>query len=312
MMFSARVTSAECNEWIDLLQVGTFLPVVEDHHTLLGLAITWHGGTHQREFSKRELGCLRLPFEFRAYPFEFSYRPFMPVSFSKPRTLVSWSSGKDSAWMLYQLQQHDDVEIVGLLTSFNEAADRVAMHAVRRTLVEAQAEAAGLPLWPVLLPWPCTNADYEARMAQAFAHAETAGVTHIAFGDLFLEDIRAYREQQLAGTGLQPLFPIWHPDGGTSTLAQQMVAAGLRAMLTCIDPNQLAPSFVGRTYDAALLADLPATADPCGENGEFHTFCHTGPMFAQPIPVTTGEVVHRDGFWYADVLPGRPDLNGPQ
>lgn len=227
----------------------------------------------------------------------------MSRSDTSVRVLLSWSSGKDSAWALHVLRQRMDVDVVGLLTTFNEAADRVAMHAVRRTLVEAQAEAIGLPLWPVLLPWPCTNADYEQRMADAWAKAEDAGITHVAFGDLFLEDVRAYREQQLAGTGLTSLFPIWHPPGGTAALAQEMVAAGLEAILTCVDPAQLDPVFLGRTYNAAFLKDLPASVDPCGERGEFHTFCHAGPVFKQPIPVRPGEHVFRGGFHFADVLP---------
>ena len=222
------------------------------------------------------------------------------------RVLVSWSSGKDSAWMLHVLRYQPHLEIAGLLTTFNEHADRVAMHAVRRSLAEAQAAAAGLPLRPVLLPWPCSNADYERRMADALAQAEADGITHIAFGDLFLEDVRAYREHQLAQTSLQPLFPLWHPPGGTARLAREMLAAGLQATLTCVDPNQLDTAFVGRPYDTTLLADLPPGTDPCGERGEFHTFCHAGPMFTHPIAVTLGVTLHRDGFWFADLLPRNP------
>ena len=219
------------------------------------------------------------------------------------RVLLSWSSGKDSAWTLHVLRQQRNLEIVGLLTSFNEVANRVAMHAVRRSLVEAQAEAAGLPLWPVMLPWPCSNADYERLMAAALTRARKEGVTHVAFGDLFLEDVRAYRERQLAGSALGALFPLWHPPGGTAGLAREMLEAGLEAVLTCVDPSQLNPSFVGRSYTASLLADLPGEVDPCGECGEFHTFCHAGPMFTHKIAVRPGERVHRDGFWFADLLP---------
>lgn len=222
------------------------------------------------------------------------------------RVLLSWSSGKDSAWALYVLRQRPDVEVVGLLTTLNEAADRVAMHAVRRELVEAQAEAAGLPLWPVFLPWPCSNEEYERRMAVVIARATAAGITHVAFGDLFLEDVRAYRVRQLAGTGIEPLFPLWSSAADTSAMAVRMVAAGLKAVLTCVDPKQLAASFVGRQFDTTLLAELPAPVDFCGERGEFHTFCYDGPMLARPIPVQVGEIVFRDGFCFADVIPDGP------
>ena len=220
----------------------------------------------------------------------------------KPKALLSWSSGKDSAWSLHVLRQQNAVEIVGLVTTFNEAANRVAMHAVRRELVEAQARATGLPLWPVLLPWPCSNAEYEGRMGQTLARARAAGVTRFAFGDLFLEEIRAYRERQLDGTGIEPLFPLWGTPADTPILARTMLAGGLRAILTCVDPKQLDDNFTGRAFDEALLADMPLGIDPCGERGEFHTFCYTGPMFAGPIPVKTGERVDRDGFCFCDVL----------
>jgi uncharacterized protein (TIGR00290 family) len=220
-----------------------------------------------------------------------------------PRVLLSWSSGKDSAWALHLLRQRGGVELVGLATTFNEAAGRVAMHAVRRELVEAQAAAAGLPLWPVPLPWPCSNADYESRMRELIGRARAAGVTHFAFGDLFLEDIRAYRVRQLAGTGIEPLFPVWASVAETPALARTMIAGGLRAVLTCIDPKQCDPKFAGREFDAELLAELPPTVDPCGERGEFHTFCYAGPMFADPVAVRGGEVVERDGFVFADLLP---------
>jgi uncharacterized protein (TIGR00290 family) len=219
------------------------------------------------------------------------------------RVLLSWSSGKDSAWTLHALRHDPSVTVVGLLTTFNESADRVAMHAVRHVLVEAQARAAGLPVWPVMLPWPCSNEIYEARMQQAIERARQEGVTHMAFGDLFLEDIRAYREQKLAGTGIDPLFPIWTTQSETPQLAREMLAAGLRAVLTCVDPKQLDPRFVGRWFDGDLLAELPPGVDPCGERGEFHTFCCAGPMFREPIAVTRGESVLRDGFWFSDVTP---------
>jgi len=226
------------------------------------------------------------------------------------RVLLSWSSGKDCAWTLHLLRQQPDVEVVGLLTSFNESANRVAMHAVRRELVEAQAGLTGLPLWPVLLPWPCSNADYEQRMSVALERARVVGVTHMAFGDLFLEDVRDYRIRQLAGTGIEPLFPLWGRADDTPALARQMLESGLRAVLTCVDPKQLAPSFVGREFDAALLAEIPTTVDPCGERGEFHTFCFGGPMFAENLEVDVGEIVLRDGFWFADLTEQRRDASG--
>jgi diphthamide synthase (EF-2-diphthine--ammonia ligase) len=217
------------------------------------------------------------------------------------RVLLSWSSGKDSAWALHVLRQDPDVRVEGLLTTFNDAVDRVAMHAVRRALVEAQAASARLPLWRVPIPSPCPNEIYEARMADAIGRARAAGITHVAFGDLFLEDVRRYREERMAGTGIDPLFPVWGLP--TASLARDMLRAGLAATLTCVDPRQIDPSFAGRRYDASLRADLPATADPCGERGEFHTFCSAGPMFAEPIAVAAGEIVERDGFVFADVLP---------
>lgn len=217
------------------------------------------------------------------------------------RVLLSWSSGKDCAWALHVLRQQNDVEIVGLLSSFNEAANRVSMHAVRRELAEAQADRAGLPLWPVFLPWPCSNERYEARMQEAINRAKQQAVTHVAFGDLFLTDIRDYRERQMAGTGIEPIFPIWSSPDQTGDLARQMQAAGFRAIITCVDPRQLDESFVGRQFDQSLLDELPDQVDSCGEKGEFHTFCYAGPAFAGKISVRLGEIVHRDGFVYADV-----------
>lgn len=216
------------------------------------------------------------------------------------KILVSWSSGKDSAWMLHTLNQLHPGAAAGLLTTINEAFDRVAMHAVRRSLLEAQAAATGLALYPVDIPWPCSNADYEQRMARAVAQVFDEGFTHVAFGDLFLEDVRRYREERLSGTGLAPLFPLWKLQA-TSELARDMIRGGIRAHLTCVDPRKLPASFAGRSFDAALLADLPAGIDPCGENGEFHTFVWDGPMFRHPIDVRVGEIVDRDGFVFADL-----------
>ncbi len=222
---------------------------------------------------------------------------------TRRRVLLSWSSGKDSAWTLHVLRQQPDVELVGLLTTFNEAADRVAMHAVRRELAERQAAATGLPLWSVPLPSPCSNEEYEARMRALITRAQAAGVTQVAFGDLYLEDVRDYRVRMMTGTGIEPVFPIWCSPQETPGLARRMIAAGLRAVLTCVDPQQLEAAFVGRDFDAALLAELPSQVDPCGERGEFHSFCHAGPMFDGPIPVELGETVTRDGFCFADLLP---------
>jgi uncharacterized protein (TIGR00290 family) len=219
---------------------------------------------------------------------------------------VSWSTGKDSAWMLHMLEAQHPGCVAGLLTTINEAFDRVAMHAVRRALVEAQAAAAGLPFYAIDLPWPCSNEIYEARMARAVATLETDGFTHIAFGDLFLEDVRRYREERLAGTRLTPLFPLWKTKS-TRALAEDMIAGGLRACLTCVDPRVLPPDFAGRPFDSALLADLPAGVDPCGENGEFHSFVWGGPMFSEALQVEVGERVERDGFVFADVMPRRSE-----
>ena len=216
----------------------------------------------------------------------------------KKNVLLSWSSGKDSAWTLHVIRQRDDVEVVGLLTTFNEAFDRVAMHAVRRELVEAQAAEARLPLIPVMLPYPCSNDVYENRMKAAIAEAKSNGVTHMAFGDLFLEDIREYRVRLLKGSGIEPMFPIWTTSEDTPNLARQMLDAGLRAVLTCVDPKQLDKRFVGRQYDEKLLAELPVGIDPCGERGEFHTICYRCPEFNKEIAVTVGDIVEREGFWF--------------
>jgi uncharacterized protein (TIGR00290 family) len=216
-------------------------------------------------------------------------------------TLLSWSSGKDSAWSLHLLRQQGECDVVGLLTTFNQAANRVAMHAVRRSLVEAQAKAAGIPLWDVDLPWPCSNADYECIMRDTCQAAVQKGIDHIAFGDLFLVDIRGYREKQLENSGLHPLFPVWGLP--TRELAHAMIEAGVRAKLTCVDPKLLASEFVGREFDEQLLYDLPPEVDPCGENGEFHTFVYAGPMFQRDLPVVVGEIVSRDGFVFADLEP---------
>ncbi len=220
------------------------------------------------------------------------------------QTWLSWSSGKDSAWSLENLQRDGEHQVTGLFTTVNAQFDRVAMHAVRRTLLEAQAKAAGIDLHVIDIPYPCPNADYERIMGAFVAKAQAHGVAAMAFGDLFLADIRAYRERQLADTGIAPLFPLWGRD--TRKLAAEMIDGGLVACLTCVDPRKLDRAFAGRGFDHALLADLPAGIDPCGENGEFHTFVSAGPMFRVPIPVRCGDVVERDGFVFADMVPAEP------
>jgi uncharacterized protein (TIGR00290 family) len=215
--------------------------------------------------------------------------------------LLSWSSGKDSAWAFAELRRRN-IEVGAVLTTLNSEFDRVAMHGVRRALLEAQAEALGVPLRAIPLPWPCTNGDYEARMAEACRCAVAEGFEEIAFGDLFLKDVREYRERNLAGSGLKPLFPLW--DIPTHRLAREMIAAGVRARITCVDTKALDGGFAGREFDAAFLRDLPPQVDPCGENGEFHTFVYDGPMFGAPVPVEAGGFHETGGFVYADLLPG--------
>ncbi len=218
------------------------------------------------------------------------------------KTLISWSSGKDSAWLVHTIRTTmPEYEIAALLTTINQDADRVAMHAVRTELVRAQADALGLPLWLVPIPSPCPNEVYERAMGEAVARAVADGFTHVAFGDLFLEDIRRYREDRLAGTGLTPIFPLFGSD--TAALARTMIASGLRARITCVNPNVLPRELAGREFDAALLRDLPPTADPCAERGEFHSFAYAGPMFASPLAIETGTVVERDGFVFCDLVP---------
>ena len=215
--------------------------------------------------------------------------------------VLSWSSGKDSAWSLHVLQQDESVQVVGLLTTVYEESERVSVHSVRRELLQAQAAATGLNLWVVSLPRRPSNQQYEEAMKRALTNAKDTGIEAVAFGDLFLEDIRRYREEKMASSGLDLLFPLWgHP---TDELAEEMIDGGLRARTTCIDSQRLDASFAGREWDRSFLSDLPGGIDPCGENGEFHTFAYDGPMFSKPIPVVAGEVTQRDGFGYADLLP---------
>jgi uncharacterized protein (TIGR00290 family) len=217
----------------------------------------------------------------------------------KPRALISWSTGKDSAFAFHEARR--ELEIVGAITSVTEAFGRVSIHGVREVLLERQLASVGLPLHAVAIPSPCPNEVYERALFAVLASARDAGVTHIVFGDLFLADIRSYREQLLAKLGLVCVFPLWRRD--TSALAREMIAAGLRALLTSVDLSKLDTSFAGRAFDAALLAALPANVDPCGEHGEFHTFVTDGPMFREAIAVRTGDVVVRDGYAYGDLLP---------
>jgi uncharacterized protein (TIGR00290 family) len=217
------------------------------------------------------------------------------------RILLSWSTGKDSAWTLHRLRQRGEHEVLGLLTTFNAEADRVAMHGVRRELAELQAKNAGIPLWGVPLPWPCPNDEYERLMAQTYGKAVAEGIEGIAFGDLFLEDVRAYRENQMRDTGLRAIFPLWGLP--TRELAEDMITAGLKATLTCVDTEKLDRSFVGREFDQSLLEALPTGADSCGERGEFHSFAYAGPVFDEVIKVKAGPTVTRDRFVFADLLP---------
>lgn len=220
---------------------------------------------------------------------------------TRQRTLVSWSSGKDSAWALHLLRLQPDIEVVGLFTTVNQAFQRVAMHAVRMTLLQQQAASAGLPLHIIPLPHPCSNHEYEAAMEQFIDTARRLDVRCMAFGDLYLQDIRDYRESNLRHTGITPVFPLWGLD--TRALCHDMLDGGLRARITCVDPRHLGDDFAGREYDRRFLQDLPDGVDPCGENGEFHSFVYDGPMFRTPIDITRGDTLQRDGFVFADILP---------
>jgi uncharacterized protein (TIGR00290 family) len=219
---------------------------------------------------------------------------------TRAKALISWSSGKDSAFALYEVMRAGEFEVVGALTTVTETFGRVSIHGVRQEILRAQLDAAGLPMRVVPIPYPCPNEVYEARMAEAVAQAAAEGVTHIIFGDLFLGDLRAYREQKLAGTGITPLFPLWQRP--TLQLARDMIAAGLEAYIATVDLKKLPAEFAGRRFDASLLAALPDGIDPCGENGEFHTCVVAGPMFSRPLAVVPGARVERDGFAYCDLI----------
>ncbi len=223
-----------------------------------------------------------------------------PHTLSPMKLWMSWSSGKDSALALHYLRQNPETEVVGLLTTVNETYDRVAMHAVRDELLELQAKMLSLPLHKIKIPSPCTNEVYEAKMQDAITEAKRQGITEMGFGDLFLADIRAYREKMLAGTGITPHFPLWKIP--TDHLAKEMLESGVRAVVTCVDPRKLPKEFAGREFDRDFLSDLPGSVDPCGEYGEFHTFVYDAPEFKNPISVEVGEIVERDGFVFADVV----------
>ena len=217
---------------------------------------------------------------------------------------MSWSSGKDSAMALEVARCEGTVEVTSLLSTVNTDANRVAMHAVRRSLLEAQADRLGLALVTVEIPASCSNELYEERMAEAIALAQADRVAHVIFGDLFLRDVRAYREDRLRGTGISPIFPLW--DRPTDVLAREMLAAGLKAVITCVDPRQLPGEFAGRPFDAELLSELPPGVDPCGERGEFHTFVWDAPGFRSPLNIELGQIVERDGFVFCDVNESGP------
>jgi uncharacterized protein (TIGR00290 family) len=219
----------------------------------------------------------------------------------RQKTLLSWSSGKDSAWALHLLRQRADVEVIGLFTTMNAEFQRVAMHAVRLELLKRQAEAVGLPLQTLDIPYPCSNLKYESVMKEFIETSLAGGIQCMAFGDLFLRDIRAYREANLKDTGITPLFPLWEIP--TDRLARQMISEGLRAYITCVDPKKLPARFAGREFGPLFLDELPESVDPCGENGEFHTFTVDGPMFRASVEVKVGEVMERDGFVFADLHP---------
>ena len=217
------------------------------------------------------------------------------------KTLLSWSSGKDSAWALHVLQREPHVDVAGLFCTVNKEFDRVAMHAVRVELLQQQAKSVGLPLYMIRIPYPCSNDEYDEAMASFIDEAKKENIECFAFGDLFLEDVRRYREERLKETGIMPIFPVWGIP--TKELSRKMVASGLKAVITCVDPRFLAREFSAREYNGSFLDDIPEGVDPCGENGEFHSFAFNGPMFQNPIEILLGETVHRDGFVFTDILP---------
>ncbi len=225
---------------------------------------------------------------------------------ARPKALIAWSSGKDSAWALHEVRRAGEIDVVGALTTVTGTFGRVSIHGLREELLMAQLDAAGLAATVVRILYPCPNEVYEREMAAAMEQAKAQGITHMIFGDLFLEDVRAYRETRLAPIGITPVFPLWHRP--TDALAREMIAAGVEARLVCVDLKKLPKDFAGRRFDVDLLADLPPGIDPCGENGEFHSFVGAGPMLNGPVRVTVGETVERDGFAYAELLPAGDDI----
>lgn len=223
----------------------------------------------------------------------------MEILIKKPKAWIAWSSGKDSAWALHMTRLLGEVEIIGLMTTITDTYNRVSMHGVHRKLLQAQAKALGLPLHEVNIPAPCSNEEYETHMTEALNIAANQGVKRIVFGDLFLGDVRVYREKNLSKTDIRGYFPLWLSD--TSQLAQKMIQSGLKANVVCLDPNKVSPSLAGHPFDQAFLNALPQTVDPCGEHGEFHSFAWDGPMFQHAVPVQTGESVEREGFVFTDL-----------
>lgn len=219
----------------------------------------------------------------------------------KKKVLMSWSSGKDSAWALYKLQQNPEIDLAGLFCTVTKAFDRVTMHGVRVELLLKQAESIGLPMEVIEIPYPCCNAEYEEIMGQFVASAKNDNIDCFAFGDLFLEDVRNYRAEKMEGTGIEAIFPLWGIP--TDRLLTEMIDGGLRMVTTCINPKQIPEEFVGREFNQAFLDALPEHVDPCGENGEFHSFVFDGPMFSERIEISVGDIVHRDGYLFADILP---------
>jgi len=219
----------------------------------------------------------------------------------KKPALLSWSSGKDSAWSLQVLNQQNDIEIVGLFSTVNQEFNRVAMHAVRVELLQLQAVSVRLPIQLIPIPYPCSNSQYESIMNKFIEKTKANGIEYFAFGDLYLEDVRKYREDSLVGTGINPVFPLWGMN--TKSLSEEMIDSGLKARITCVDPKQLSTDFTGIEYDKSFLERIPDNTDPCGENGEFHTFVYDGPMFKERIKISAGETISRDGFVFTDLLP---------
>ena len=220
------------------------------------------------------------------------------------KALMSWSTGKDSAWALHQLRQNPEIDLLGLFCTVSKEFNRVAMHGVRVELLQEQAESIGLPVEIIEVPYPCSNAEYDRIMGQFVERARNNNIEYFAFGDLFLEDVRNYREEKLKGSGIEPIFPVWGIP--TDKLSREMISSGLRAVITCIDPEQTPKEFLGREFNESFLDSLPETIDPCGENGEFHSFVFAGPMFKERIEIVVGDTVHRDDFVFADVLPKSP------